>query len=43
MPTLRVAALQIDPVIGEVDANLARIEADATDSHSAGAVLAVAH
>ena len=42
MPTLRVAALQIDPVIGEVDANLARIDAAATDAHAAGAVLAVA-
>ena len=42
MPTLRVAALQIDPVIGEVDANLARIETAATDANAAGAVLAVA-
>lgn len=42
MPTLRVAALQINPVIGEVDANLDRIEAAATEAHEAGAVLAVA-
>jgi predicted amidohydrolase len=42
MSTLRVAALQIDPVIGEVEANLDRIEAAATEAHRAGAVLAVA-
>lgn len=42
MSTLRVAALQINPVIGEVEANLDRIEAAATDARDAGAVLAVA-
>ena len=42
MSTLRVAALQINPVIGEVEANLDRIEAAATEARDAGAVLAVA-
>ncbi|MEO8510504.1 MAG: carbon-nitrogen hydrolase family protein [Chloroflexota bacterium] len=42
MSTLRVAALQINPLIGEVEANLDRIEAAATEARDAGAVLAVA-
>lgn len=42
MSTLRVAALQIDPTIGEVESNLDRIEAAAVRAHDAGAVLAVA-
>lgn len=42
MSTLRVAALQIDPEIGEVEANLDRIEAAAVAAARDGAVLAVA-
>jgi len=41
MPTLRVAACQIDPQIGEVDRNLARIARAVDDAAAAGAVLAV--
>ncbi|MEX1072882.1 MAG: carbon-nitrogen hydrolase family protein [Chloroflexota bacterium] len=41
MPTLRVAACQIDPQIGEVDRNLARIARGVDDAAAAGAVLAV--
>ena len=40
MPTLRVAACQIDPQLGEVEANLARISRSVADA-AAGAVLAV--
>jgi predicted amidohydrolase len=41
MPTLRVAACQIDPQIGEVDVNLARITRGVADAAAAGAVVAV--
>lgn len=41
MPTLRVAACQIDPQLGEVEANLARIARAVADAAAAGAVLAV--
>ena len=41
MPTLRVAACQIDPQLGEVEANLARIAGAVADAAVAGAVLAV--
>jgi predicted amidohydrolase len=39
--TVRVAACQIDPAIGEVDRNLERIEASLTDAARAGAALAI--
>src|SRR5687767_5423957 len=42
MTTIRVAACQIDPQIGEVDRNLERIEKALTDASRAGAALAVA-
>jgi predicted amidohydrolase len=42
MPPITVAALQIDPQIGEVEANLERIERAVTDAADAGATLAVA-
>lgn len=41
MPTLRVAACQIDPQLGEVEANLKRITAAVADAAAAGAVVAV--
>lgn len=41
MPTLRVAACQIDPQLGEVEANLERIGRAVTDAAAAGAVLVV--
>ena len=41
MPTLRVAACQIDPQLGEVEANLQRIAAAVENAAVAGAVLAV--
>ena len=41
MPTLRVAACQIEPRLGEVEANLERIGAAVADAAAAGAVLAV--
>lgn len=41
MPTLRVAACQIDPQLGEVEANLERISRGVADAAAAGAVLAV--
>ena len=41
MPTLRVAACQIDPQLGEVEANLARISSAVAEAAVAGAVLAV--
>jgi predicted amidohydrolase len=41
MPTLRVAACQIDPKLGEVEANLERIGRAVADAAAAGAVLAV--
>ena len=41
MPTLRVAACQIDPQLGEVEANLARISLAVAEAAAAGAVLAV--
>jgi len=41
MPTLRVAACQIDPRLGEVEANLERISRGVADAAAAGAVLAV--
>ena len=41
MPTLRVAACQIDPQLGEVDANLERIGRAVAEAAAAGAVLAV--
>jgi predicted amidohydrolase len=41
MPTLRVAACQIDPQLGEVEANLERIGRAVADAASAGAALAV--
>ncbi len=41
MPTLRVAACQIDPQLGEVEANLKRITQAVADAAAAGAVLAV--
>ncbi len=41
MPTLRVAAAQIDPQLGEVEANLARISRGVADAAAAGAVLVV--
>jgi predicted amidohydrolase len=42
MTATRVAALQIDPKIGEVERNLERIEAAALEAHEAGAALVVA-
>lgn len=42
MARQRVAALQINPTIGEVEANLGRIEAGAREAADAGAVLALA-
>lgn len=42
MTTIRVAACQIDPQIGETDRNLERIEKALTDAAAAGAKLAVA-
>ncbi|MGZ8562487.1 MAG: carbon-nitrogen hydrolase family protein [Candidatus Limnocylindria bacterium] len=41
MPTLRVAACQTDPQLGEVEANLERISRAVADAAAAGAVLAV--
>ena len=41
MPTLRVAACQIDPQLGEVEANLERITRAVAEAAAAGAVLAV--
>jgi 5-aminopentanamidase len=41
MPTLRVAACQIDPQLGEVEANLERISRAVAEAAAAGAVLAV--
>jgi predicted amidohydrolase len=41
MPTLRVAACQIDPTLGEVESNLERISRAVEDAAAAGAVLAV--
>jgi 5-aminopentanamidase len=41
MPTLRVAACQIDPQLGEVEANLERISRSVAEAAAAGAVLAV--
>ncbi len=41
MTTVRVAACQIDPAIGEVDRNLERIEVSLTNASRAGAALAV--
>jgi predicted amidohydrolase len=41
MPTLRVAACQIDPQLGAVEANLERIGRAVADAAVAGAVLAV--
>jgi predicted amidohydrolase len=42
MAAVNVAALQFDPTLGEVDANLDRIGALVADAAAAGAVLAVA-
>jgi predicted amidohydrolase len=42
MPPLRVAALQLDPKIGEVEHNLDRIEQAITDAAADGATLVVA-
>ena len=41
MPTLRVAACQIDPQLGEIEANLKRISRAVEEAAAAGAVLAV--
>ena len=41
MPTLRVAACQIDPQLGDVEANLKRISEVVADAAAAGAVVAV--
>jgi predicted amidohydrolase len=41
MPTLRVAASQIDPQLGEVEANLDRIGRGVAEAAAAGAVLVV--
>ena len=41
MPTLRVAACQIEPQLGEVDTNLERIARAVAEAAAAGAVLAV--
>ncbi len=41
MTTLRVAACQIDPQLGEVDRNLERIERSVADAAAAGVALAV--
>ena len=41
MPTLRVAACQIDPQLGEVEGNLERIGRAVAEAAAAGAVLAV--
>jgi predicted amidohydrolase len=41
MPSLRVAACQIDPQLGEVEGNLERIAAAVAEAAVAGAVLAV--
>ena len=41
MPTLRVAACQIEPQLGEVEANLERITRAVAEAAAAGAVLAV--
>ena len=41
MTTLRVAACQIDPTLGEVDRNIERIERAVADAAAAGAGLAV--
>ena len=41
MPTLRVAACQIDPKLGEVEANLERIGRAVVEAAAAGAVVAV--
>ena len=41
MTTLRVAACQIDPQLGEVERNLERIDRAVTDAVQAGAALAV--
>ena len=41
MPTVRVAACQIDPQLGEVEANLDRISRAVADAATAGAALAV--
>ena len=41
MPTLRVAACQIDPQLGQVEANLERIGRAVGEAAAAGAVLAV--
>jgi len=41
MTTMKVAACQIDPKLGEVEANLDRIERAVTDAAQAGAALAV--
>lgn len=41
MPTLRVAAAQIDPQLGEVEANLERISRAVADAAVAGAALVV--
>ena len=41
MPTLRVAACQIEPLLGDVEGNLGRIGRAVTEAAAAGAVLAV--
>ncbi len=41
MPSMKVAACQIDPQLGEVEANLERISRAVADAAAAGAVLAV--
>lgn len=41
MPSVRVAACQIDPVIGEVEKNLERISSAVADAAAAGAKVAV--
>jgi predicted amidohydrolase len=41
MPTLRVAACQIEPQLGEVEANLERVTRAVAEAAAAGAVLAV--
>jgi len=41
MPTVRVAACQMDPQLGEVDVNLARIARGVDDAAAAGAVVVV--
>lgn len=41
MPTLRVAACQINPQIGQVDLNLARITSAVDEAAAAGAIVAV--